>query len=89
MDSLAGLAEADQEVVSQLLEITQADSPVLAKFFRSLAESEAATRAALEESSKPLPEKFLIVIECQDEKHQVQLLQKLQDQGISCRALVS
>ena len=89
MDSLAGLADADQETVGQLLQITQADAPVLADFWRSLAESEAATRAALEESTKPLPEKFLIVVECQDEKHQVQLLQKLQDQGISCRALVS
>src|SRR5437867_5392247 len=28
MDSLAGLAEADQEVVSELLKITQANSPV-------------------------------------------------------------
>jgi hypothetical protein len=89
MDAVAGLAEADQEVVSQLLQITQSDSPVLAEFWRSLAESEATTRAALEESTKPLPEKFLIVIECEGEKHQVELLQKLQDQGISCRALVS
>lgn len=89
MDSVAGLAQADQEVVNQLLKITQADSPVLGEFFRSLAESEASTRAALEEASKPPPEKFLIVIECQGEKHQVELLQKLQDEGISCKALVS
>jgi|SRR6516225_7491610 hypothetical protein len=89
MDSVAGLAEADQEVVDQLLEITKADSAALGEFFLSLAKSEAATRAALEEATKPLPEKFLIVIQCQNEKRQVELLQKLQDQGISCRALVS
>ena len=63
MDSVAGLAEADKEVVAQLREITQADSPVLADLWRSLAESEAATRAALEDVVKPPPEQFLIVAE--------------------------
>src|SRR5437773_1941578 len=76
MDSVAGLAEADKEVVAQLREITQADSPVLADLWRSLAESEAATRAALEDVVKPPPEQFLIVVECRDEKDQVELLQK-------------
>jgi len=89
MDSVAGLAEADKEVVAQLREITQADSPVLADLWRSLAESEAATRAALEDVVKPPPEQFLIVVECRDEKDQVELLQKLEAQGITCRALVS
>ena len=89
MDSVAGLAEADKEVVAQLREITHADSPVLADLWRSLAESEAATRAALEDVVKPPPEQFLIVVECRDEKDQVELLQKLEAQGITCRALVS
>jgi len=89
MDSVAGLAEADQAVVDQLVQITLTDSPALGEFWRSLTESEATTRMTLEEASKPLPEKFLIVIECRDEKHQAKLLQKLQGQEISCRALVS
>jgi hypothetical protein len=54
-----------------------------------LAESEAATRAALEDVVKPPPEQFLIVVECRDEEDQVELLQKLEAQGITCRALVS
>jgi hypothetical protein len=89
MDSVAALAEADQEVVAQLREVTQADSPALAELWRSLAESEAATRKALEDAVKPPPEQFLILVECRDEKHQVELLQKLQHLGIPCRALVS
>jgi hypothetical protein len=89
MDSVAGLAEADKEVVAQLREITQADSPVLADLWRTLAESEAATRAVLEDAVKPPPEQFFIVVECRDEKDQVELLQKLEAQGITCRALVS
>lgn len=89
MDSVAGLAEADQEVVAQLREITQADSPVLADLWRSLAESEATTQSELEEAAKTPPEQYLIVVECRDENHQVELLQEFQNRGIPCRALVS
>jgi hypothetical protein len=93
MDSVAGLAEPDKEVVAQLQEITKSDSPVLMELWRSVTESEAATQATLEDAVKPteqlLPEQFFIVVKCQDEKDQVQLLQELEAQGLSCRALVS
>lgn len=89
MDSVAGLAESDQEVVAELQQITQADSPVLTELWRSLAESEAATQSELEEAAKTPSEQFLIVVQCRDENHQVELLQEFQNRGIQCRALVS
>jgi len=94
MDTLAGLAEADQEVVAQLQEITQADSPILAELWRALAEGETATQTALEEAAKDSdrpgpPEQFLLVLECRDEQHQVELLREFQNRGLHCRALVS
>jgi hypothetical protein len=89
MDSVAGLAEADKEVVAQLQEITRADSPALMELWQSLAESEAATQSELEEAAKALPEQFLILVDCKDEGHQVALLQEFQGRGIPCRALVS
>jgi hypothetical protein len=94
MDSLANKAEPDQEVVAQLREITRSDSPVLTELWRSVTESEAATRATLEDAVKAtpeqsFPEQFFIVVKCRDEKDQVELLQKLEAQGLSCRALVS
>jgi hypothetical protein len=89
MDSVAGLAEADPEVVVQLQQMTQTDSPVLTDLWRSLAESEAATQAELEEAAKTPPEQFLIVVKCRDENQQVELLQEFQNRGIQCRALVS
>jgi hypothetical protein len=89
MDSLASLAEADQEVVAQLQKITQSDSPVLTGLWRSLAESESATQAALEEAAKAPPEQFLIVVTCHNENHQVELLQEFEGRGIRSKALVS
>src|SRR5262249_5470705 len=93
MDSLAGSAEPDKEVMDQLREITKSDSPVLTELWRSVTESEATMQATLEDAVKPseqlLPEQFFIVVKCQDEQDQVQLLQKLEAQGLSCRVLVS
>ncbi len=89
IDSLAGLAEADSRTLAELNEITRADSPALAELWQSLAESESATRAALDDAAKPPIEQFLIMVECRDENHQVELLQRFQAEGLSCRALVS
>jgi len=89
MDSVASLAEADQEVVAELQKITQADSPILRDLWSSLAKSESAVQAALEEAVKTPSEQFLIVVTCHDENQQVELLQEFEGRGIRCRALVS
>jgi hypothetical protein len=89
MDSLPALAEPDDDVLTRLKEITKTDSAVLAQLWQSQAENEAAADAALKETENPPPEQFLILVTCRSESHQVELLEKLQAQGISCRALVS
>jgi hypothetical protein len=57
---------------------------------------EAAAAAALEPpTSRPprefntIPEQFLILVTCRDEQHQVELLSRLQTEGLECRALLS
>jgi hypothetical protein len=89
MDTVASLAEADQEVVAQLQEMTQADSPVLTELWDTLAENESGTQSSLAEAEKSPPEQFLVVVECRDEAHQVELLKEFRDRGMQCRALVS
>jgi hypothetical protein len=37
----------------------------------------------------PLPEQFLILITCRDEKHHVELLDRFHGEGLECRALMS
>jgi hypothetical protein len=54
---------------------------------------EAAAHAALE--AKPpreidgVPEQFLILITCRDERHQVELLDRFRGEGLECKALLS
>lgn len=41
------------------------------------------------DSQAPLAEKWQIVITCTDERHQIELLERFESEGLTCRALVS
>lgn len=88
MDSLAGLAECDRDTIESLRRVTAAASPILNDLWQSLGQGAQATRETLQGVQLPR-EQFLILIECRDEAHQVELLGKLQSEGIACKALVS
>ena len=89
VDSLAALAETDAEVVAHLREITRADSQALNELWQSLAAEDAALQDTLQKAGDGPAEQFLILVECRDEAHQVELLQRFQSEGLSCRALMS
>jgi hypothetical protein len=89
MDSLAALAETNAAAVAELQKLTVTASPALAELWQALAQGEQTTRDALAADPPRMAEQFLILIECRDEPHQVELLGKLQAQGIPCKALVS
>jgi hypothetical protein len=87
MDSVAGLAEADHAAVAALQESTETESAALADLWQSLARAEKETEAALDAGSPT--EQFLILVECRDEAHQIELLQRLRAEGLACRPLIS
>src|SRR5262249_39206716 len=89
IDPLASLAETQNQIRNRLMELTPA----------STAEIEAASRAAAEASLNKLaqrefkpaelgPEQWLVLVRCQDEKHQVEVLGRLQEDGLDVKALV-
>lgn len=89
MDSLAGLAETDRNTVAALQCLTTTRSPALADLWKSLERNARATRATLEEARQAPPEQYLILVDCRDEAHQLDLLAKFQADGISCKAIIS
>ena len=52
------------------------------------AEAEAAMAKLARSKSLQLSEQFLVLITCRDEKQQVELLSRLQGEGLECKALV-
>ena len=87
IDPLAALAQTQEQLRDRLLELTPADSPELRAAWQAAAE--AAAQARPPRSLDSIPEQFLVLITCRDERHQVELLQRFQREGLPCKALIS
>jgi hypothetical protein len=96
IDPLAALAEHDLGKLDELRRVTSSSSDDLTNLWRSIAASEAAVEESLEEARRGdvrppavSTEQYLILIECADEATQLELLERFQREGLSCRALLS
>ena len=90
IDPLAQLAGYDTGVLDELRRVVEADSAAVKSLWQALAEAEAATRRKLrsraDAQEDEVPSQFLIVIECEDESHQVVLLRRFRKEGLRCQA---
>ena len=90
IDPLAALAETQTQLHDRLLELTQTASPELQAAWEATAN---ANLAALTTPPAPgpesIPEQYLILVKCRDEKQQVELLERFGREGVVCRALLA
>jgi hypothetical protein len=93
LDPLAALAGYDAEVLDELRRATDTSSDVLRQLWDALAANEAAVAAELGRAARTppdgLPEQYLIVVECRDEPHQVELLERFHQEGLACQAKIA
>jgi hypothetical protein len=90
IDPLAALAQTNAQVHAQLRNITQTDSAALESLWQTTQKAARAAQAMLESKAvPPVAEQFLVLIQCRDENHQVELLRRFEGEGLSCRALLS
>ena len=90
IDPLAALAETQGQLHDRLLELTPAASPELRAAWEATANPALAALAAPAPwQPQDIPEQYLILVTCRDEKQQVELLQRLSGEGLECRALLS
>jgi hypothetical protein len=89
IDPLAELAQTQEQLRDRLLDLAPVESDDLREAW------EATARGCLEPKppEKPeltsIPEQFLILVTCRDEKHQIELLERFGRDGLECRALLS
>lgn len=91
LDPLATLAEHDPQRLDELRRLTNTESDALANLWASIA---AAEHEAEQRTRQPKPppttrSQFFVLVECPDEAVQVALLERLQAEGLTCRALLS
>ena len=85
IDPLAALAGADEQVLAELKRLTTTDSEELQVLWDALGPPEAVPEIPEE---TPIPEQHLILVECDSEQHQTELLTKFHADGLQCRALI-
>jgi hypothetical protein len=91
-DPLAGMAEADQEVLADLVREVETDSEAVRSLLdQMLAGSE--TPAGQPEGDAEAPEEldvsesFQVVVECNDEAQQQAVYERMTAEGFKCRVL--
>jgi hypothetical protein len=89
IDPLASLAETQNQIRDRLLELTPAPTAEIEAAWRAAAEASLNKLAERESKAVELgPEQWLVLVRCQDEKHQVEVLERLQGEGLDVKALV-
>lgn len=88
LDPLAALAEVDTDALAKLTEQIESDSELLNQFWQSLAQTTPADEP-LSAAEPAVAEQFLVLVECGSEAQQVEVLERLRGEGLSCRALLS
>jgi hypothetical protein len=97
LDPLVLLADYETAALDRLREVTTTDSEVIQNLWQSLAANDAAVQEHLgrartgDKAGAPeeVPEQYLIVIECTDERHQLALLERFQREGLPCQAKIA
>jgi ParB-like chromosome segregation protein Spo0J len=89
-DPLAGMAEANEEVLAGLLsQVETENDAVQALLDQMLGDSDAAEEAEPEaEKAVAIPETFQVVVECRDESEQQAVYERLSAEGYTCKLLM-
>ncbi len=89
-DPLAGMAEANEEAITDLLNQVETESDAVKTLIdQMLGETESAAEDAESEDSPlpTIPEAFQVVIECRDEAEQQTVFERMTGEGYECRLL--
>jgi hypothetical protein len=90
IDPLTALAETQEQLHQRLLELTLTDSAELASIGQATAESAHNLLADdLPPGETVVPEQWLILVTCRDEKQQAELLERFRGEGLECKALLT
>lgn len=96
IDPLAQLAGFDAEAVDKLRATVQSDSDTLNSLWSAVAQSQAITNETLKKSRERKSQRsdeeetrFLVLIECENERQQVDLLRRFKREGLVCQAKTS
>ena len=90
-DPLAGLAEADNQLLADLLAHVETENKAVQSLLDQMAEDHELPEIAETEDGPPpgieVPEAYQVVVECEDEQQQRTVFERLTAEGLKCRLL--
>jgi hypothetical protein len=86
IDPLAQLAGYEAETLDELRRLVEKESAAVKSLWDVLTEAGKRTRASIERETAP--PRFFVLIECEDEAEQLTLLERFQEEGLTCQAKV-
>jgi hypothetical protein len=90
IDPLAALAQTQEQLHDRLLELTPTSNADLQAAWEATVNLElAALTATPPPGVQDLPEQWLVLVTCRDEKQQAELLERFHREGLECKALLS
>jgi len=89
IDPLAQLAGYNADVLQHLREVTENDSRAIKDLWQTLKEADAKTKRAVDAWKRMPAEQFLVVVECEDEAQQRELLTRFHEEGLRCQAKIA
>lgn len=91
IDPLAQLAGYDSNTLDKLREVVEADSAAVKSLWQTLQEASERTKRDLKRASEAdeLPEQYFVLVECEDEDQQRELLARFKNEGLTCQAKMS
>jgi hypothetical protein len=97
IDPLAQLADYDTEALDRLREITSTTDDTLHNLWASLGQAAKDTEDAVSGTTSRKPKvppptggpSFAVLVECENERSQIDMLKEMRSRGLKCKALVS
>jgi hypothetical protein len=89
IDPMAQLAGYDAEVLQQVRDLTENDSRAVKDLWQTLKEAGEQTKRTLAALQRAPAEQFLVVVECDDEAQQRELLARFHEEGLRCQAKIA
>jgi hypothetical protein len=87
IDPLAQLAGYDEKVLGELRQRAEQDSAAVKSLWQVLEEADRKARAKLRRAGAGEMEKrFFVLVSCEDEEEQRELLERFQQEGLKCEA---
>jgi hypothetical protein len=84
MDPIALLAKADEDKRRELFESIKPKSEAAKNAFKKMGPKKFQAPKASE-----VAKEYHVIVKCEDEQHQLELLERFQDEGLSCKAVFS